>query len=128
MLRSAIDPEVQSFIEFLNERYPTDKDAVVVVLPGYDSVMDPTQTDENGEPAVGWACYDPQACVLWIPGVAPQIEGLAEEEIRRIRFEHIAHEFVHHLQNCGGREFNEDEAEQLAQKIVDEWLASGGGR
>lgn len=118
MIRTAIDQELQSFIDFLNHRYPTERDAVIVVLPGYDSVEVPG----GGS---GWACYDPQTCVLWIPGEMPKIEELTPDECQRIHYEHIAHEFIHHVQNCEGREFDEDEAETRAHEIVEAWLERG---
>ena len=121
MIRSAIDEELQSFIDFLNRRYPTERDAVVAVLPGYYRIiLRNRETDEDI--GAGWACYDANEGVLWIPGEIPDdIEELTEEDKRRWRFESVAHEFVHHLQFCEGRPFDEDEAEQRAREIVEEY-------
>jgi len=115
VIRSAIGAELQSLIDYLNAHYPTEKDVVIVVLPGYDAV-------DDGQGGRGWACYDPITCVIWLPGEMPQLDEMSDDEIRRVYYEHVVHEYIHHIQNCEGRDFDEDEAERRAREIVQAWL------
>lgn len=114
MIVSAIDERMQSLIDYLNKHYPTTEDVTLVVLPGYDSVA-------FGR-ARAWAAYEPASRVLWVPGDVPEFPDLSMDEARQVVYEHIVHEYVHHIQACEGRPFDEDEAETRAQEIVEAWM------
>jgi len=121
MIRFAGQGKFGRFLEFLNNHYPASEPVEIVFLPGYDCIG-----DEEGNPE-GWATYDPEERVIWCPRETPDIPGLPPVEAERIVLESIAHEYVHHLQECEGWGRDEDEAERWASDIVDRFLAEGGG-
>ena len=121
MIRFAGQDQFGAFVEWLNLRYPASDPVTLAVLPGYDSIA-----GEDGKP-MGWAAYTPDNRVIWCPGEPPQVDGLSDAEIKEIMLQHLAHEYVHHLQACQGREFDEDEAERRAREMVAEFLATQGG-
>ena len=121
VIRFAGQDQFGSFVEWLNRRYPASQPVTLAFLPGYDCVA-----DEDGNPR-GWAAYDPGDSVIWYPGDPPQVDGLSQDEIQEIMLHILAHEYVHHLQACDGRELDEDEADQRALEMVAEFLAEGGG-
>lgn len=121
MIVSAIDAQLQSLIDYLNKHYPTTEDVTLVVLPGYDSV--------GFWDTRAWAAYEPLSKVLWVPGDVPELPDLSMDEARQVVYEHVVHEYIHHIQACEGRDFDEDEAEERAQEIVRTWMreVSSGG-
>ena len=121
MIRFAGQDQFGAFVEWLNKRYPASEPVTLAVLPGYDCVA-----DDDGTPG-GWAAYTPGDRVIWCPGEPPQVDGLSQDEILEIMLQELAHEYVHHLQACDGREFDEDEAERRAREMVAEFLATQGG-
>ncbi len=112
-----------SFIGFLNEKYPTEKDVYLVILHGNDSVA----ADDGSS---GWAVYSPSKVnmsekdIILLPGEIPDVEGMTENII----LENLAHEYCHHIQNCEGRlkdkKKNEKEAIEFAAMILRRWRAN----
>src|SRR5690625_1222240 len=113
MIITAIDSELQSLVNYLNKHYRTNKHATLVVLPGHDCIQAGEKT--------AWAAYDPEDHVIWVPGIPPSIKALTYEENMTVYYEHLVHEYVHHIQASEGRSFDEEEAESRAEQIVREW-------
>lgn len=116
MIRFAGQDQFGAFVEWLNSHYPAPEPVTLVVLPGYDSIA-----DDSGAPA-GWGAYTPETRVIWLPGELPPVD-----DAERVALECLAHEYVHHLQECEGRGPDEDEAERRAREMVAEFLATQGG-
>lgn len=105
-----------AFVAFVNKHYPTKQTVQLAVLPGHDCVL-----FHDGE--VAWAAYDPDEKVIWVADRLPEGEPDASELDLLMD---VAHEYVHHIQNCEGREFCEDEAETRAEEMVKRWLEVAG--
>ena len=102
-------------VRLLETKYPAERDVYLTVLHAYDSVG-------NDEHAEGWAVYltpesNKDKPVIMLPSKLPKIEGVKLSEIDI--FESLAHEYCHHLQWCRGTAFDEDEADDFAEKAVD---------
>jgi hypothetical protein len=107
----------QDFIDYINNLNLTSKPCQIVVLPDYDCVQ-----GEN-EYEVGFACYRPETEVMYVAGLLPDIPDLQDDnEKEYYKLVNIAHEYVHHVQNVECRTFNEDEAEEQADNIVESYL------
>lgn len=115
MIEFSCTPEIVDLVAYLNYDYPASKIATLVVVPGYDIVWD-------GQGGVGFAAYDPEDRVLWVAGEPPEIEDAEPEELERFVLENTVHEYIHHFQNCEGRDFGEYEAERRTHEIVTAFL------
>ena len=94
-------------ISYLNDMYPTEIEVYIHILEGYDTV------EVNGEIAFGVSRIpdkENENYEIYVAGDVPD-ECLITT---------IAHEFAHFLQYCNGEPFNEDEAEEFANKILEE--------
>lgn len=94
-------------ISYLNDKYPTDREAYVHILNGYDTV------EVNGEIAFGVSHIpdsDNENYEIWVAGDLPDEYMITT----------IAHEFAHFLQYIHGKPFDEEEAERFANKILEE--------
>ena len=94
-------------ISYLNDMYPTERELYIHIIEGYDTV------EVNGEIAFGVSHIpdnENENYEIWVAGDLPD-EYLITT---------IAHEFAHFLQYCHGEPFDEDEAEEFANKILEE--------
>ena len=98
---------ITNVIEYLNDQYPTDREVYMHICEGYDCIdVDnqvgfgvskvPTSAEENFE--------------IWIAG------DLSDECLITT----IAHEFAHFIQYIHGEPFDEDEAEEFANKVLED--------
>lgn len=86
---------------YLIDNYPQDKTAIVHVMEGYDTIETPE--------GFGFGVFVPEKLEIFIAGDMP---GGEESLIKT-----LAHEYKHFMQYCEGKPFNEEEAEEFAEKI-----------
>jgi len=107
-------------MEFLNKKKLCSVPCKVIFLPDYDSVKNITM--DNG---VGFALYYPGSNTMYVAGDMSGIDDLPTEEDRlRVILISIAHEYIHHLQEVEGRDFDEEEAHSKADELVKEFLSN----
>lgn len=94
---------IDKTIRYLDKNYPID-DIYIRIAEGFEVIEDP----ETGE--CGFAAFHTEARIIF---VASMMEP--DELIRS-----IAHEYRHAMQLCNDEEFNEDDAEEFADKILRE--------
>jgi hypothetical protein len=105
-------------IEYINSLNLTSVPCQIVVLPDYDCIQDKEDDD------VGFACYQPENFIMYVAGMMPDIPDLQDEnEKLYYKLINIAHEYIHHVQNIQCRDFDEDEAEERACAIVNDYFA-----
>ena len=109
-----IDVTLKRFIEYLEKEYPTKEEVRVSVLWGYDACCD----DDTG--GSGFAVYVPQLRAIMIPSEIPEaILQEQDEELKRDFVIHnFAHEYRHFLQDINSEEFDEQVADDFADKVV----------
>lgn len=95
---------IDKTIKHLNDNYPIKEDVYIKIAEGFDVVEDP----ETGE--VGFGCFNTEYRIIYIPSL------MEKEELIRT----IAHEYKHVMQLFNNEEFDEDEAEKFADKILEE--------
>lgn len=94
-------------ISYLNDMYPTEKDLYIHILDGYDAV------DVNNQIGFGVSRIpddENEHFEIWVGGDLPDDYLITT----------IAHEYAHFLQYCRGEEFDEDKAEEFANKVLEE--------
>ena len=97
--------EVRAFVEFISE--PKIPPVELYVVPYYDTIQ-----TSDGEFA--FAAYNPKENrIIAAEGVS--------EEVKDGILHCLAHEYYHHIQKVNGVDFDEDEAENFAQKMCEEW-------
>lgn len=117
-----LDDRTQSFIDFLNKNYGTDKIVKLSVVHGYDCLT------PDGE-EVGFAVYSPDMKMIILPTDVPEdIIALGDEEFtKNFVIHNLAHEYAHFLQDIGKLEGFDDEnaienvADDFADKAVTEF-------
>ena len=98
---------ISNTIAYLNDMHPTEQDVFIHICEGYDCV------EVNNQVGFGVSHIpdcDNENYEIWVAGDLPD-EYLITT---------IAHEFAHFLQYCHGEPFNEEEAEEFANKILEE--------
>lgn len=98
---------VSNTISYLNDKYPTDREAYIHIPNGYDTV------EVNGEIAFGVSHIpdsDNENYEIWVAGDLPDDYLITT----------IAHEFAHFLQYVNGESFDEEGAERFANKVLEE--------
>lgn len=86
---------------YLSDNYPQNKKVIVHVAEGYDTIKTPE--------GFGFGVFVPEKLEIFIAGDMP---GGEESLIKT-----LAHEYKHFMQYCEGKPFNEEEAEEFAEKI-----------
>jgi hypothetical protein len=107
--------ELWSLVRYLNKHYPAKESVRLMFIPGCDCL-------ETGPDEKVWSCYDPNKKMIIIPGDKPQIPGADEYEIDIYYAGNLVHEYIHQLQSCEVRPFDDEEAERRASEIMEEWL------
>ena len=115
-----IAPEyIMRFIEYLNKNYPTDEDCYITFYHGEKCIE---YICKSCEQCISFAEYDKISKILYIPTQYPT------DKNPKFLLESIAHEYIHHIQNCENRlndddrKFLEIEAKDRAIKIVENYL------
>ena len=117
-----VDDTLKMFIEYLEKKYPTEEEVRVSVLWGYDTCCD----DDTG--GSGFAVYVPPLRAIMIPSDIPEvILQTQDEELKRdFAIHNFSHEYRHFLQDINGEEFDEQQADDFADKTVkDFWKEYG---
>ena len=91
-------------IKYLNDNYPLKEDIYIRVAEGFDVVEDP-KTGERG-----FGAFHTEHKVIFIASC------MEKEELIRT----IAHEYRHAMQLFNNEDFNEDVANEFADKILKE--------
>ena len=91
-------------IKYLNDNYPLKEDIYIKVAEGFDVVEDP----ETGER--GFGAFHTEHKVIFVASC------MEKEELIRT----IAHEYRHAMQLFNNEDFNEDVANEFADKILKE--------
>ena len=63
------DEQLQEYVDFLEERYPSDETVHLKPLYGHDSVS------LESDPTVGWAVYIPKSRTIALPMDVPEAEA-----------------------------------------------------
>lgn len=101
--------EISYFAEFISDnRVPP---VNLFVIPNSDSLV-----TEEGEYCFGMYIPEENRIIL--------AEGV-EDEIKESILVTLAHEYCHHIQHCNGKEYNEDEAENYAELMLERWTKKG---
>jgi len=104
---------IEDFIKFVNSKKICEVPCKVVLLPDYDSIR-------NGD-EMGFAAYDPFSKVMYVAGDLSGFKDLTpEEQIKEILLS-VTHEYIHHVQNAENKDFDEEEAQRLAEEFVKEY-------
>lgn len=106
----------QDFIDFLNKRYPTDKQVIVTIIPQYTSIAAPDGT-------MCFAAYDPKHQIIYVAGANP--DDIPAEHFEEFVCTNLAHEYCHHLQWADGKSFDEKQAEDFAYAAYDLFYMEG---
>lgn len=104
--------EMSNFLGFLNCEYPTNKDVFISVMHDYDCL------DIGNDRVYAAYKHTGKVPVIIVAGEAP-----ADVNMPWILEHHIAHEYCHHRQWCNNQSFDENEAEEFAQKAVASWIS-----
>ena len=97
-------------IKHLNDNYPIKEDVYIKIAEGFDVVEDP-KTGERG-----FGAFDTEHKVIFVASL------MGKEELIRT----IAHEYKHAMQLFNNEEFDEDEAEKFADKVLKEIISRSG--
>ena len=103
-----VNDVVNETIEFLNNRYPSDKDVYISIVRGCSMIMD--NTIKAGE--TGFGTYVKDTKTIYIAGNMPD---QSEEMIIRT----IGHEYGHFLQDIDDTGFDEEQAEQFGFEVYE---------
>lgn len=95
---------IDKTITYLNDNYPIDKDVYIKIAEGFDVVEDP----DTGER--GFGAFDVEHRIIFIASV------MEKEELVRT----LAHEYRHAMQYFNSDDFDEDDAEGFADKVLKE--------
>lgn len=109
------DEQLQEYVDFLEERYPSDKTVHLKPLYGHDSVS------LESDPTVGWAVYIPKSRTIALPMDVP--EEFIEYESEWL-FHNFAHEYKHFLDDVAKKRYckkREAEADVFADRVLEEY-------
>lgn len=95
---------IDKTIKYLNDNYPTKEDVYIRIAEGFEVVSDPI----TGE--CGFGALNTEYKIIFIPSI------MENNELIRT----IAHEYRHFMQMCDGVDFDENDAEEFADRIVKE--------
>lgn len=101
---------LQDAVDFLNKRFPKDKDVNVSILYGFDCVG----TDEDN---CGFAVYDTETKTIMLADyneLKNTFEELSWADVKDTTITNLFHEYRHHQQSIYGWDFSEDDAEDFA--------------
>ena len=102
-----INDEIRAFTEYISD--PKIAPVELYVIPGFDAIQTPDREFAS-------AVYNPKENrIIAAEGVSEELQG----EV----LHHIAHEYYHHIQKVNGVDFDEDDAENFAQNILERWDA-----
>lgn len=93
---------VDSVINYLNKEHPQTEDVDIKIIENYEVIETPD--------GVGFGVFVPEQKVIYIASDLP------DKETSLITT--IAHEYMHFIQYCEHRSFDEDEAEKFAEEIL----------
>ena len=115
-----VAPEyIMRFIEYLNKNIDTKEDCYITFYHGEQCVQ---YICKSCDKCLSYAEYDKNSKILYVPTQYPVGKS------PKFLLESIAHEYMHHIQNCENRLYDEDrefleiEAEQRAIEIVEKYL------
>lgn len=108
------DELVHKLIHYLDKFYPRINKVYLCILEGYDSVEVP-----NG--GKGFAAFDTITNHIYVPS---EISEELKDQSDIFLVSSIAHEYMHFLQKCDGKPYDEDEAERFAEKVSKEFFNS----
>lgn len=110
-----LENKLQSYVDFLNEKYPSSETVQLKPLYGHDCVS------VNDDPTTGWAVYIPKSRTIGLPMDVP--EEFLEMESEWL-FHNLAHEYQHFLDDIAGKKYckkREKEADAFADKALEEY-------
>ena len=108
---------IRKFIDFINAKKLTDVPCEIAILVANGSVCD--------EDDIAFAVYFWGKQVMYVAGDLSYLaegENMTEEDIDRVIFENMAHEYIHHLQYVRDGEPDEEEAERTARGWAEEYF------
>lgn len=108
---------LQKAVTWLNQKYPNEEDVNLTILYGYDSVCDPK------EAGTGFAIYNILDKNIYIadPKEIQKSCDISEEDAKITTIESLFHEYRHHQQNLQGLPFDEEDAEQFAEVMYEQY-------
>lgn len=99
-----INNTIDRTLAYLEENYPQDKEVNIHLLEESDCVQDP-----DGNVGFGVFCEMTQDIYIAIDIPDPEVNVPAN----------IAHEYMHFLQWCEGRPYDEEEADRFAEEVLE---------
>ena len=109
---------LQDAVNFLNDKFPEDKNVNMSILYGFDSVG----IDDNN---CGFAVYNTETNSIMIADynvIKDTISEFTWDDIKEITITNLFHEYRHHQQNMYHIDFNEEDAEDFAIHMYKEFL------
>jgi Zn-dependent peptidase ImmA (M78 family) len=103
-----INENINNFITYLNNNYSIDQTAYVHICEGFDTIQEP-ETDN-----VAFGMFGNYNDHIYIAGDMP------EEQVLKT----IAHEYKHFIQKYSDAAFDENEAENFADMIYQEFMST----
>ena len=109
---------LQDAIDFLNKGFSKDEDVNVTILYGYDCVSE----DENNG---GFAVYNTETKTIMLADYN-ELKNLFDElswtDVKATTIINLFHEYRHHQQNIYGWDFSEEDAEDFAEHMYEEFV------
>lgn len=107
---------LQNAIDFLNIEFQVDEDVNVSILYGFDSVC----VDEDN---CGFAAYNNETKSIFLADPAMLIDICeTEEDVRQTTIMNLFHEYRHHQQCIDDLDLSEDDAEDFAKQMYEEYI------
>lgn len=100
-----ISDEIDDFLKFLDKKYPVKQNVYIHICEGFDTIQEPNT--EN----VAFGMFGNDNDHIYVAGDIP-IEQILKT---------IAHEYKHFVQKYSSEPYNENEAENFADKIYKEF-------
>lgn len=110
-----LEQELQSYIDFINEYYPSDEVVEIKPLYGYTTVTC------NDDTVMGFAVYLPESRTIGLPMDVPK-DLLQDNPYTLLR--NLAHEYKHFLDDVAGKKYTkkrEIEADKFAENVVENY-------
>lgn len=117
----------QDFIDFLNALEIVEDDVIITIIP-HNSTVSVGDLE-------GFAVYSPDVFsipVIFVGGNDEEMRSLIQSQnldveiddwdVVEFMLQNIAHEFWHHVQWSLDEEFDEDEAEEMAHQLVEDYI------
>lgn len=104
------DDYVHGLMRYLDKYYPRKEKVYLRILEGYDCIETP-----NGE--MGFAVFDTDSNCIYVPGEVPEE---AKDMAAAVLITSVAHEYMHFMQKCDGKPYDEDEANDFSCKIMND--------